>query len=375
MKKMTAVFLLLSVLFLSCACTVTSGAYASYGKYTVTEAMYEYWVGYYKARFYATFADYGLADGENYDESVWDEKQDGGKSLSEQVTEHVQEQIKEMLVCSVLYDELGLSSDKEKNELLKNTVDELINADITAVGSRQNLNRILGGYNMNIDSLRRAFEFEARAVIVAETLFGEGGEHAVTDAEREEYYQNNYIRVKHILIENRFKYVQNDNGEPQMDIYTGKYKTEALTDEEKAGKLELAKTALRRAQNGEDFEALIDEYNTDTGMGAYTDGYFFSADSVMDENYLKASLEAKVGDTVLAETSYGLAVIKKYPLEAGMWGSETNSVFFSDMDDNIILEKKPAVYGERYKDITYGSGAAPFSDIAMLDGRLISDAG
>ena len=356
-----------------CACTVSSPAYASYGKYEITVNMYEYWIAYYKARFYSSFADYGLVDGE-YDESVWDETADGDKTLAQQIVEHVDTQINEMLICAGIYDELGLSNNAAAKKQLQNTIDELINQDMNAAGSRAELNGILGVYGMNIDILRRALEFEAKATVVTDKLFGEGGEHAVTDEEREQYYQTNYGRAKHILIKNDVKYVLDDKGEPKVNIYTGRYETEELTAEEKEEKRKLAEDLLSRAQSGEDFDALIDGYNEDGGMTVYTDGYFVSADSLLDTKYITAVLTSKDGDVVLAETSYGLMIIKKYPLEAGMWNTELNSVFFSDMDTNIISQKKTDVFGEKYTQISRNAeyrDAFRLSDIAPLDGRLI----
>ena len=373
MKKPLIFLLLLCTVLPLCACTVSSPVYASYGKYEITHNMYEYWIAYYKARFYVSFAEYGLVDGE-YDESVWDEKADGQTALSQQITEHVDSLINEMLVCSEIFDRLGLNNDASVKKQLDETVDELISEDMSSAGSRQELNGILGVYGMNTDTLRRVFEYEAKASIVSDRLFGEGGEHAVTDDEREQYYQDNYQRAKHILIKNDVKYVLDDKGEPKMNIYTGRYETEELTDAEKAEKQKLAEDILARCENGEDFEALLDEYNEDSGMLVYTDGYFISADSLFDTKYLTAVLTSDIGAVKLTETSYGLMIIKKYPLDNGLWKNETNSVFFSDMDANIIAQKKLTVFGEKYKQVQRDEEyVKEFSlkDVQPIDSRLI----
>ena len=374
MKKAVTIILILCFLCSACACTVSSPVYCSYGKYEITRNMYEYWVGYYKSGFYKSFSEYGLIDVEEYDESVWEQSADGVSTLSQQVREHVDSVISEMLICAELFDQLGLSSDKAVLQQLNEIIDELIQKDTDAAGSRQELNAILGGYGMNINTLRRAFEYEAKASAVSDRLFGEGGEYAVTDGEREQYYQNNYHRAKHILIKNDVKYVLDDKGEPKMNIYTGRYETEELTEQEKEEKQKLAEEILQRALDGEDFDTLSEEYNEDSGGTVYTDGYFLTADSLFDTKYTTAVLTSEPGDIKLAETSYGLMIIKKYPLEAGMWEDEVNSVFFSDMDANIIEQKKTAVYGENYPQISYDEeykNSLKLSDITPLDSRLI----
>ena len=374
MKKAVIFILVLCISLPLCACTVSSPAYASAGKYEITRNMYEYWTAYYKAGFYASFAGYGLVDGE-YDESVWDQSADGKNTLGEQVTEHVDSLIKEMLVCAKLFDQLGLSNDANVKKQIEELVDELLKSDMDKAGSRQELNAILGVYGMNINTLRRVFEYEAKASVVADRLFGEGGEYAVTDTEREQYYQQNYHRAKHILITNDEKYVLDDNGDPKIDIYTGRYVTEELTEEEKAEKQKLAQDILSRCESGEDFEALAEEYNEDGGKSVYTDGYFVTADSLFDTKYLTAVLTMEEGEVKLVSTSYGLMIIKKYPLEAGLWKNEANSVFFSDIDANIIAQKKEDVYGAKYADITYDTeykNRFKLSDITVLDSRLIA---
>lgn len=75
--------------------------------------------------------------------------------------------------------------------------------------------------------------------------------------------RNNIYRAKHILL----KYDSiptDDDGNPTM------------TEEEwRADRLKLAEEISKRATDGEDFDALIEEYNEDSGMAANPDGYYF----------------------------------------------------------------------------------------------------
>ena len=374
MKKAIPFLLIFCLLFPLCACTVSSAAYKTYGKYEITENQYKYWTAYYKARFFSSVTQYGYVVSDGYNEAIWDEKGEDGKTLGEQVREYVDKMINEMLVGSALYDGSELYNDKENRELLKQTVDELVQKDLTNAGSRGELNAILGKYGMNIDVLRRVYEFETRAMSVSDKLFGEGGEYAVTDEEREDYYQKNYSRVKHILIKNEEKYVLDEKGDPVMDVYTGRYKTEPLTDEEKAEKRKTAEEAYEKAKSGGDFEKLSEEYNEDGGMTAYTDGYFISDDTLLDENYVKTAVGLEVGEAALVETLYGLMVIKKYALEPGLWADEKNAVFFSSMDGNIRENKKAEYYEKYTAEIKTSPDIKPeeiFKNTEPLDSRLL----
>ena len=370
MKKTVSLFLAVLLLLSAVSCTVSSPSYMRYKNHEISQSMYEYLTAYYKTRFFSSFAEYGLVTDDNYDEELWDETVDGDRKLSQQVCDYVDTMIREMLVTAVKYDEMGLGSDKEIKEALDRATDGFMSDYISAAGSRSELNSICAEYGMNINTLRRLTEYETKAAIVEDKLFGEDGEYAVNDGEREKFYENNYSRVKHILINNAYKYVTDENGDPIMDIYTGRYKTEELTEKEKAEKQDLADEILSKAKAGADFEELMKEYNEDSGMESYKDGYFVSPDTVLDTKYITAAMILKEGETVLADTSYGLMIIKKYPLEAGMWKDETNSAFFSDLDQNIIAQKKEEIYGEFYKDFEVSDTKKDFSSIPPLDGRL-----
>jgi uncharacterized protein YnzC (UPF0291/DUF896 family) len=178
--------------------------------------------------------------------------------------------------------------------------------------------------------------------------------------------------VKHILINNTFKYVLDENGEPVMDIYTGRYKREDLTEEEKAEKAALAQSLLERAQNGEDFEELIKEYNEDDGMETFPEGYFVKADSMLDTKYLTAAITLGEGETALEETSYGLMIIKKYPPIPGIWRDEAYSAFFTELSSDLTEVKKQEIFGKRFPEITV-SGTVAFGEVGLMDARMMKN--
>lgn len=115
-----------------------------------------------------------------------------------------------------------------------------------------------------------------------------------------DYIQDGKASVKHILIS-----------------------TEAAEAEEGAepvDKKALAEEVLLRAQNGEDFDALIAEFNEDPG--ATEAGYTFTKGTMVAE-FEDAAFALKIGEmSGLVETQYGYHIIKRIPglyeLQ-GMW--------------------------------------------------------
>ncbi len=141
--------------------------------------------------------------------------------------------------------------------------------------------------------------------------FGENGTKTMTDKKLLEYVDNNYTHVKHILI----------------------YPNTTMTDEEYETHLN---TVLEKAQNGEDFDALIKEYSNDTSMPSY--GYYFT-DSEMPEEFAVVSEDLEEGEiSALVKSSYGYHIIKKLPVDENDLHALTD-VVYNEMYTSIINDK------------------------------------
>ena len=108
----------------------------------------------------------------------------------------------------------------------------------------------------------------------------------------------NYIRVKHILI--------------QAEQGSADYKEKEA----------LAKKILQKISRGEDFEKLLKEYGEDPGMQMNTDGYIFDSygytpdGSQMISEFVYASAALKVGSvSEVVPSAYGFHIIKRYPID------------------------------------------------------------
>lgn len=132
-----------------------------------------------------------------------------------------------------------------------------------------------------------------------------------------DYIQPDGASVKHILIKTEAE--GDENAEP-------------VNKEEK---LALAQTVLERAKNGEDFDALVTEFNEDPG--ATDAGYTFGPGEMMPE-FEVASFALKIGEiSDIVETSYGYHIIKRIP---GMY--ELESYWIADGKGVKISNRKLA---------------------------------
>ncbi len=373
MKKILSIVISLSLLcsVLMCGCAKKAEVIFTLDGYSVTNSEYMYWMSYYKTSFINVFSEAGYIDPDEYNEEFWNTSSPDGVSLKQMTSERVDDSVKKVLVCQMLFDEYGLDTE-EALTAIDSAVDEKIAEDIASFGSRSSLNKELAQYGLNINSLSELYASEFRRTILLDYLYGDEGTEKVTDAERDEYYEANYSRVKHVLIDLNEKYVLED-GEKVMDPSTGYYKTEKLTDEEKEERKKLAQTVLEKAESGEEFEKLITEYGEDEGMEYYTDGYFIKEGDSYEENFIEAALGMKDGEVRLVESTYGLHIMKKYPLEEDGYTKEVNANFFSGLDD-LVQEQKENEKLESYfsrinTDETLHS-AVDFATVPLMSDKL-----
>ena len=127
--------------------------------------------------------------------------------------------------------------------------------------------------------------------------FGENGTMAPEESEIESYYQEHYMRAKHVLIST-------------MDE-----RNQEITDEATLKQLEAkAQDIYQRAISGEDFDALIEEYGEDPGYDSYPDGYVFTEGEMTAEfeDGVKALEINSISEPV--KSSYGWHIIQRLPL-------------------------------------------------------------
>lgn len=92
-----------------------------------------------------------------------------------------------------------------------------------------------------------------------------------------------------------------------------------------------ANEVLQKAQNGEDFEQLVKDYNQDTGMP--DEGYYFTTGEMVQE-FEDAAFALKEGEiSGVVKTSYGYHIIKRLPIDEQY--IKDNFSTFSDKTDEF----------------------------------------
>ena len=175
----------------------------------------------------------------------------------------------------------------------------------------------------------------------------------------DQYAPTDKATVKHILIKNESDDAAAAEGEGEGEA--------AAPAEDKRAK---AESVLSRAKSGEDFDALVKEFNEDTG--ATEAGYTFGPGEMMPA-FEEASFKLKLNEiSDLVETSYGYHIIKRIPGQyelQGYWKDQAKVKVNQGMIDKMSIKDIMSAivnasndfktkYSEQQGAQTSGSGAS-----------------
>lgn len=145
--------------------------------------------------------------------------------------------------------------------------------------------------------------------VYAEKVFEEVTVEEPTEDELKQYFKDEYLRAKHVLVSTKDQTTNED-----------------LDEEKQAEAEQKANDILEKAKNGEDFDALITEFNEDPGMASNTDGYFFT-DGEMVQEFEDAVKSVQPGEITMCKSDFGYHIIKRLPLDEA---DENFAKFFED---------------------------------------------
>lgn len=252
---------------------------------------------YSKANIENMMRQYGVSD-------LWTGEM--GETYKEQLREVTDNQVVALCLVPGQFEAAGLElTDEERANF--GTLSE----DFAAAGFTEDLYQQYAEYYAELEKLDAYY-------------FGENGTMAPEESEIESYYQEHYMRAKHVLIST-------------MDE-----SNQEITDEETLQQLEAkAQDIYQRAINGEDFDALVNEYGEDPGFSSYPDGYVFTDGEMIVE--FEDAVKALEVNSISApvKSSYGWHIIQRLPLRAedrpAVFSAIVQSI--TGMDMNSLLNQ------------------------------------
>ena len=205
-----------------------------------------------------------------------------------------------------------------------------------------------------------------------EYYFGANGEKAPSEEEMHQAFDENYFRVKHILI--------SDKDATGAD----------LTGDALAEKQALVQEVQDKLAAGEDFDALMEQYGEDPGMETNKEGYLIDKDgatldgSFMVEEFTKGATALAVDEiSEPVKSDFGWHIIKRVPATEQDFEDARYALIYALTGESINsllsewIEAAEVEYPEGHEELTIvdvlGEDAAAPSLDDLMGGAASSD--
>lgn len=226
------------------------------------------------------------------DSSVWDDPETKAQFLS-QLQEQTKQQIVYIHTMLDQFQKAGLKLNREQIQKMEDQKAQLVEQQ----GGQALFTVWLASLGFSEQMYDNILLISTYAEALNDYYFGTNGKALPAKDKMLQYYKDNYIQAKHILIK-----TTDDQGN-------------ALTGDELAKKTSLADDIAAQVKSGKDFDELAKQYNEDPGVSENPDGYIFTKGDMVDEFYDAAS---KLGENEISgvvKSSYGYHIIKRLPLD------------------------------------------------------------
>ncbi len=261
-----------------------------------------------------------------------------GKELFDIIKESVANVLLQEIAFSGVAEELGIAITEEDEALLQSELD----AYITQLGGQSAYDQMLEQAGISSEFYSRQIYISQLSNRIYEYYTNPDNGNVATTEELKEIASESYVMVKHVLVdEASLETAVDAEGNPYEDLDS------------------LAKDISDRAKDGEDFDALIEEYNQDPGMETNPDGYFFTYGTMVTEFETEA-YNMSVGDiSDPVATDYGYHILNKIEISDEVIEANTemlSSNYIISIIDAELTEKMDGlevVYSSQYDSLTF----------------------
>lgn len=312
------------MLMTSCA---SGPAVLSYKNSVITENEFVYYLATYKASFLNTYSDF--EDKAAFYSAPLGET---GMTGEEFIFESILRNVKMSLVCDALADEYGLTVDENTVEIIDEYIDDFIYE--YAGGSKTQFNQSLSRFGINADMLRDIYLRDERGSALFGYLYGENGTIGITDQDRQAYLDENYVRVRHIYVNNSYTYAVDEDG-IVMTNPDGTYKTIPLDGAVLEAKNAVIDQIDASLASGTDFDEVYAAYSEDK---LYENGYYITRNMNFVSDVVVSAFELEPGKHVKLTSDVGTHYIMRLDMDEKPWEDEKNADFFADYDTVVSSE-------------------------------------
>ena len=314
-----------ATLLAACALvSCSSESVMTYGSHSINENEFSYYLATYKGKYAQTYADF-----KNTPEYFSSLVTDDGQTVEDVLYSAVVHNVEMTIVCEQMFDDYGLSLSRSVEDTINSYIGDFV--DEYADGSRNKFNAALGAYGVNINMLKKIYLRDEKVSALYDALYGTNGIIGITDEDRQNYLDENYVRVRHIYVNNKYMYATDEDG---VQEYTddGLRKKRELTAEELAAKQALIDAIDESLAEGADFDEVYDAFSEDK---YYKNGYYISENMDFISDVTDSAMSLEVGEYKKIETDYGTHYIMRLEMDEKPWENEDNSDFFDGYDTTV----------------------------------------
>lgn len=299
----------------------------TYKNSVITENEFTYYLATYKSRYLNTYSDF-----EDKASFYASELGDTGMTAEEFLFDSILRNVKMSLICDELAAENGLTVPESSVEIIDDYIDDFITE--YSGGSKTQFNQALSQYGINADMLKDIYLRDELGTALYDYLYGSNGTIGITDADRTAYLNENYVRVRHIYVNNKYTYAVDENG-VVLTNSDGTYQTAAISGElleTQNAKIAAIDEALG---NGDDFDAVYAAYSEDT---LYENGYYLTRNMDFIDDVVISAFDLEVGSYVKLESEVGTHYVMRMEMDESPWDDDKNADFFTDYDTTVSTE-------------------------------------
>ena len=334
------VILCMTILLLS-SCSEKDPVVLEYDGVNITEKMYNYWFITLKKYYVDQYSD--ITDSQ---ESWNTELGDTGQTYAQFVDAKIKDQICYYLAGNVLFKEYGLKLEDSVKENIQLEIDDAINS----FGSRSQYNSYLErNYGIDSNDMYSIKVFEQKFYRLYEYLYDEDtGTEMATDEEKDEYFLNNYARIKYLMVLKKYDYKYDEDGDRVTDS-TGNYVLESISDEEAAARKDLATLYYNNIKDGsKTMDEYLEEKYSDIAK-TFPNGYYVVQNiyysTLFTTTIITAAFDIEPGEVTMTENEDAYFIIERLELEEKAYEGADKSQF-SNLSEYAVGEKFTAKFGE-----------------------------
>ncbi len=322
MKKISALILISLLCFslFSCSKKIPEGYAVYYGDTGIPEDYFMSEATGYKNNYLFYYLGF---DGDS--KTIWDmDSEKEGFTIGEAIVQMTLEE------CAAV----AWVVDWAKNQGITLTEEDmkLIEEDLAALeeelGGREEYLEFIEKVGLSEEAMQTNSELSLLYQYGMETLTSEGGEYEITDEEVDEYFNENYVAVKHIYV----------NNVAEIDESSGEYvQISSENLEQQNARADMYEEGLK---GGDDFDLLY-VLSDDNMQPVYPEGMTISRGDVASIDYENAAFELEVGEWKRVDIpNYGIYFIKRVeiPEEGYERREEARYILQGDVEAEIWNE-------------------------------------